>query len=291
MSIFNTVGEITGKFTSTTAKINHYEKKISGIINDPLSLLSNPSTFGSFSTGELGKLLARPDPLLSFQWEVILPTITMSKSYSLGSEYVESCSLVLPEYSVRQVRQNGRYVSYPESTVNLGTVHMQIYGDLQNNAFSYFHAWRTLIHPTDGVFGTPKQSKYMSGYSGYKNDIILLAKSPYNEDLFSVTYQNAWPYSIGTTEDFNSSGDRISFVVEFAIDNVLVSGFNIDTITGTITNAITGTLSSLAKTGVNSLMDIGKSAIKTVTQPVTNAVSNAVSGWFADGNSGNTSGS
>lgn len=281
MSIFNEVGKITGKFSSTMSTINHYEKKISGIINDPLSLLSNPSTFGSFSTGTLGKMLARPDPLLSFDWEVILPTITMAKAYSLGSEYVESCSLVLPEYSARQVRQNGRFVSYPEATVNIGTVSMQVYADLQNNAFSYFHAWRTLIHPTDGVFGTPKQSKHTPGYSGYKNDVILLAKSPYNEDLFSVTYQGAWPTSITTTVDFNSSNDRISFVVELAIDNVLVSGFNIDTITGTISNAITGTISSLAKTVTNSLTDIGKSAISTVTKPITNAVSGAIDNLFS----------
>ncbi len=290
MSIFKSVGKITGKFDSTMSKLNHYEKKISGFINDPIgSLFSSPS-FGSFSSGTLGKLIARPDPLMSFQWEVILPTITMAKAYNLGSEYVESCTLVLPEYSARQVRQNGRYTAYPEATVSIGTVSMQLYADVENTAFSYIHAWRTLIHPSDGVFGTPKQSKYTPGYSGYKNDIILVAKSTYNEDLFSVTYQNAWPVSISSTADFNSSGERLSFVVEFAIDNVIVSGYNIDTITGTISNAITGTISSIGKKLTDSVLDIGKSAISSVTKPITDKVTgwidNLTSGEEGGGNAG-----
>ena len=264
MSLFDRVGETLGKVDSAVAKVNHYEKKVSHLINDPIGTLTSSSKLGAFSSGDLAKVIARPDPLYSFSWDISLPQITALKSYTLGSEYVESCSIVLPDYGTRQVRQFGRYVTYPEVTVNYETVTMQFYGDIQNTAFSYLNAWRTLIHPQTGVFGTPKASKYAGSISGYKQDIVLFTRDQYNEIVWSLTYKNAWPTSIATSTDLNSSNDRISFIATFAIDDVVVSGYNIDTITNTIKSTVVGTVKGLVNSVVDSVKDIGNSAISTI---------------------------
>lgn len=277
MALFDNVGSSISKVNTTVGTINHYEKKISGLINDPLGTLLSNAGFGSFSTGELGKLISRPDALMSFNWEVNLPTLTLNKSYSLGSEYVESCSLVLPEIGIRHVRLNGVFKSYPEATINYNTVSMQIYADVENTAFSYFRAWMSLVTPTTGgLFGTPKQSKQAGGLSGYKNDIDLIAKDAYGDQLFIVKYCGAWPTSITSTEDFNSSNGRISFIVTFAIDDVITSGYNIDTITNTIKSSITGTIKSLANSVVDTVVSSGKSIVGSITTPISNAISNAI---------------
>lgn len=272
MSIFDSVGEKLGKIDRNVSKINHYEKKVSHLINDPVGTLTGSSKLGALSSGEIARLIARPDPLLSFNWEVALPQINASKAYNLGSEYVERCSVVLPDFGTRQVRQFGRYNSYPESTVSTNTVSIQFYGDVQNTAFTYLNAWRTLVHPQAGVFGTPKSPKSSPSISGYKQNIVLYTKDSYNETVFSITYINAWPTSIEASTDFNSDNDRISFIAQFAIDDVIVSGYNIDTITNTIKTTITGTIKGLAGSVVNSVFDIGKSAISTVAKPIRDAV-------------------
>ena len=284
MGIFDSVGEKLGKIDKAISKVNHFEKKVSHLLNDPIGALTGSSKLGSLSSGELAKVIARPDPLYSFSWDITMPSITASKSYNLGSEYVESCSIVLPEFGTRQVRQFGRYNTYPEATVSTNTVSIQFYADVHNTAFSYLHAWRTLVHPQAGVFGTPKAPKDAGTISGYKQDIVLFTRDSYNEIVWSLTYVNAWPTSIESTTDFNSNNERISFVAHFAIDDVIVSGYNIDTITNTVKSTITGTIKGIANSVVDSVKDIGKSAFKsTLTRLGKTAAAGFVSGAIFGG--------
>ena len=276
MGIFDSVGEKLGKVDSFVSKVNHYEKKVTQLINDPIGTLTGSSKLGVFSSGEIAKLIARPDPLLSFNWEVMMPTITTTQQYTLGSEYVESCSIALPNFGNRQVRQFGRYVSYPEVTIQYDSVTIQFYGDVQNTAFTYLKAWNTLVHPLDGVFGTPNSPKDYPGMSGYKQDIVLITKDAYNATVFSITYKGAWPINIQSSTDFNSNNERISFIATFSIDDVIVSGYNIDTITNTIKTSITGTIKGVVGSVVDSVKDIGKNAIKSITKPITDRVNNAI---------------
>lgn len=294
MSIFDRVGEKISSVDRTISKINHYEKKVSHLINDPIGTLTGSSKLGALSSGEIAMLIARPDALMSFNWEVALPSVNAAREYNLGSEYVETCSISLPDYGIRQVREFGRMMSYPEASPTINTLQLQFYGDVQNTAMSYLNAWRTLIHPVTGAFGTPNKPK-TSSVDGYKKDIILYSKDSYNEKVFSITYKGCWPTAIEGSTYFNSDNDRISFIVTFAVDDVIVSGYNIDTITNTIKTTITGTIKGLAGAIGNIATGAAKSVIGTVTKPVTDAVgrglrnlNSAITG-SGESNSGNQS--
>lgn len=274
------------KVSTGFSTLNHYEKRVSGIINDPLSLLSNPSVFGSFGTGMLAKALARPDPLTSFDWEVQLPPLILDKTYTLDPEYIETCSIVIPSFAPRYVFIEGTAVPYPEVTRSIQNVTMQVYADVNNTSFGYFNAWKNLINPYPGLFGTPKPSKQLKGISGYKNDIRLIAKSPYNQDIFIITYIGCWLTSFDATSSFNSSGDRISYTVEFAVSDVKINGCNLDTITGTIQNAISGTIKKIAKAGVDAVLDAGKAVAKPLMGQAKTAFNNWVGNSVDDAGSG-----
>lgn len=294
MSIFDRVGEKISKVDNVFNKVNHYEKKVSHLINDPIGTLTGSSKLGPLSSGELALLLSRPDPIVSFNWAIEMPTITAARSYSLNSEYVEACSIVLPDFGIRQVREFGRMMSYPEASPSMNTLQLRFYADVQNTALSYINAWRTLVHPVAGAFGTPNKPS-TSSISGYKQQITMYTKDSYNERVFALSYIGCWPTAVESTTDTNSENDRISFIVTFAVDDVILSGYNIDTITNTIKTTITGVIKGVANSVVDSVKDIGKSAIGAFTKPlkdaggriITSGVLGIMSGGMSGGDSSN----
>lgn len=256
------IKDLVNKFDKGTSKLSQYERKISGIVNNPLSAMKS-AAFGSISDGTLGKALARPDALMSFDWEVELPVLTIEKTYSLGSEYVERCSVVLPDFGTRYRFLNGVNTPFPEVAKSYDNVTMTIYADVNNNALSYFNAWMNLTSPFPGTFGTPKPSKHLGGkVSGYKHDIILRAKDPYNEDVFVLQYIGAMLVSFAAVDDFSSDNNRMQYTATFAITSVQLNGCNVGTLTYKLHDAVSGTVNKFANLAKDAALGVGMNAAK-----------------------------
>ena len=250
------------------SQINGLERKYTSIIKNPLNLLS-PTKFGPFSQSVLTKMKGRGDPVLAMDWSIDLPIIAKK---SLSFEYVERASLVFPRFETREVYQQGVMVKYPGATREIDDLVLTLYADINNTSFEYVNMWLNLVGKR-GEYGRP--SVHGTSYIGYKHPINIYIKDMYQEDLIKLTYIGCWPTGLNSVDLIGDSSDRITWEATFAVEDVEISGYNLQTITGSIMNLVSGTISSVMGAAKDAVASIGNAAFDAVKGPISNGLSSA----------------
>lgn len=264
-----------GSIGEKANQINGLEKKITSIAKNPMNLLS-PTKFDPFSQSVLTKMKGRGDPVLSFDWTIELPKIGQT---SLDPEYVEGADIPFMNFDERRVYRQGKYAKYPGAVINYDDLTLTFYGDVNNKAFSYIQNWVNFVSK-DGDFGRPKG---INGVGGYKQTISIIMKDPYGQEMIRFDYKNCWPKQVAPVKLNSDSSDRVTWEVTFSIEEIQVTGFNMDTITGSIMDLVSGTISSAMNAAKDFVLNQGSQALNSVTGAIKNSSMYAQAKSFASG--------
>lgn len=285
----------------------------SALLSSPGSVGQPSSSGGVDPPNPLGGISARPDPLQSFMWYAQLPVITPGSTQSIVNAttdsiinnlasvtlsgltssmggsiatsgaaqlpwyYVEEASCPFRRYDIKSIFREGRDRHYP-SKYSVDDLRLSIYGDIQNNAFTYLQAWNnailtpfsaTMAATTGGGWGRP---------SDYKRPIFIYILDPLNDVLAILEYTECWPTVIDQYTFDSGTSTRIVNHVNFSVGDVFINvmgvspNFTYSILANPLNNAITST--------INSVGSILSNTTSNLLQRGVSAISSSVSSLF-----------
>lgn len=106
------------------------------------------------------------------------------------------------------------------------------YLDESHSIKSYFESWLMSLNPDVYPHGTMQPSRSQDGNASYTTDIILVQLNyDGSTDSAKYTLKNAFPTNVGATEaDYTSTGNVLSFNVDFAYSHFILETLNKDVI-------------------------------------------------------------
>lgn len=159
------------------------------------------------------KLMARPDPLMSFHWMCLDGTLP----FGLPCEYLESIDIPFTNVKTDTVFSGSGYLSYPLSH-EVEAFNMVLYEDSESSAVKWVNDWKSKIKDFNtGSYGLPSE---------YKRDITVGMLS--NNGAVSVRYTliGVWPTQTANLSLNYTESGRITISQSFAIDDVLIEHGN-----------------------------------------------------------------
>ncbi len=213
------VSSITGAGQSSLAALT----KAFGIGSG--STLKSPSVGNSVAEGNsLGGALARPDPMLGFNWYAVLPDVTPinGSPQKLPWYFVEEANPTFRAFDIRSIFHEGHNKHYP-STYNVDPLSLAIYADEHNDALNYLTAWAGAIlkptTPTDietigGGYGRP---------NGYKKTIKIILTNSARKQIAIITYLGCWPTHMDPYALESSASSRLVNRVTISVDDVFIT--------------------------------------------------------------------
>lgn len=187
--------------------------------------LTSPSKNSSIQEGNsLAGALARPDPMLGFNWYAVLPDITPigGSPQKLPWYYVEEANPCFRMFETRSIFHEGHNKHYP-STYNVDPLSMVVYADENNDALNYLTAWAgAILRPTTpsnietigGGYGRPK---------GYKKTIKIILVNSAKKKIATLTYLGCWPTHMDPYALESASSQRQVNRVTFSVDDVFIT--------------------------------------------------------------------
>lgn len=118
------------------------------------------------------KLIDRPDPLLEFEFEIVMPVISTPWVYcAIDPLWIEDIDFPLMGFDTEQMKVNGHPVNVIMHS-NLSEVTINYYGDYKMQAQAYTDAWNASIRLPNGRYNLP----YAPNNIGYKKMIQVILK-------------------------------------------------------------------------------------------------------------------
>ncbi len=190
------------------------------------SKLTGPSkSLNTVAEGNsLGGALARPDPMLGFNWYAVLPDVTPIEGtpQKLPWYYVEEANPAFRMFETRSIFHEGHNKHYP-STYTVDPLSMAIYADENNEALNYLTSWAgAILLPTTtstvetqgGGYGRP---------AGYKKTIKIILVNAAKKKIATLTYIGCWPTHMDPYALESSSSTRLVNRVTFSVDDVFIT--------------------------------------------------------------------
>ncbi len=192
------------------------------------STLTSPGAIDVSPGNSLNGILARADPLLSFQWYAEMPDISplVGITQNLPWYYVEEATPAFRSFATRSLFREGRDRHYP-STYNVDPLNLVIYADSDNVALDYLMAWQgAILSETDtsnaytsgGAYGRPKD---------YKKPIKIFLVNAAKRQIALFTYIECWPVTIDAYQLHSNSSDKITNHVNFSVGDVFVTFYDL----------------------------------------------------------------
>lgn len=154
--------------------------------------------------GSLSRAQARPDPLMSWRWEAIVPGIK--------SEFIEDIVVPLPTFDVEPTWQNGSKI-YLAKFNDVAAFQLNLYVDTENTAINWLFDWFSTIRNSDSTYNYPIE---------YKKDIHVHLLDPVGHIACRFVLKDCFP-STGSGYNLQSaSSDRIVLAVEISLDNIIM---------------------------------------------------------------------
>ena len=146
---------------------------------------------------------ARPDPLLRFNWDIIMET----PGDPPGPEYVEEVSMPLPKFdSDSAVFKARKY--YWAKFEDYGVMTVKFYEDRNMTVTKWLRRWQGYIKTPGGDYRAPKD---------YKGKFTVKAVDSMGIVAATFTLFGVFPTQVPSIP-FGSTGEAITLDVEFSVD-------------------------------------------------------------------------
>lgn len=172
---------------------------------------------GSPTLTQIEKILALPDPLLTYKW--MCDTLPFTDQFGIKPEYMEAIDLPFNNIAAAQPYHSlGGYLLYP-GTHTLSAFTATFYEDRFGTATSWILYWKSLIKNfKTGSYGMPEATDRGPGYKQSIKVNLLDAK---NDVVVGATLTGCWPSDTNpfslTYTDFNG---RLVIQQSFSVDDV-----------------------------------------------------------------------
>lgn len=169
--------------------------------------------------GHYAKMAARPDPALSFRWQIVLPMLSpnlFDPTININ-DYVEEVSLATSYHQPYSVYRAGN-MDYFANYQDVSSISVTFYEDRLFTATTYVNAWKRMIYnPSTKVFGVP----YGPNESGYKKVVRVLALDEYNQKVGEFLCTGVFPLQPQSLGFQSQSSDRLRPSLELQVTDVL----------------------------------------------------------------------
>lgn len=189
-------------------------------------------TIGSSSTpyralDPLQGALARPDPLMSYNWFCQMPTLNFANSASINWNYVEAATLPFRNYSTSSIYRDGKQHNFVQM-YGIDNLSVTFYLDQANVALSYLTAWDSIISPYVGRQNLVSQGATYYLPSVYAKDIIFFLLDATKQQVVSITYVGCYPLNIGTLGLTSGTSDALTADVQFNVNDIAIEVFSVE---------------------------------------------------------------
>lgn len=169
--------------------------------------MATKKTSSTTSVTDIGKLLARPDPLPMFKWRVkVLP----KKQFGVDESYVESVDLSWNNIKAGGHFAGGGYTYFPEFH-DISAFSINLYADAEGRSLKYINSWKSKVKNFDtGLYGLPKD---------YKDNLIVQLRDNKDVPIVEVTLQGVWPSDLGNVSlDYSDGSSRVVWNLTLSVD-------------------------------------------------------------------------
>lgn len=278
--------------------------------------LSSPGTVSSMSSNgginpgdDLAGAQNRPDPMLNFTWYCQLPVInpgstqaqasatatsvlanlsssvltsslggsvSVSNSAQLPWYYVEGAACPFRQYDSITIFREGRDRKYP-SKYSVDNLHLSIYADSQNQAFTYLQAWNNAIITPFGATSAATMGGAWGRPSDYKKPIYIYLLDVTNNVLATLEYVECWPVSVEQYTLESGNSNRVVNRVNFSVGDVFI---NLQPVSPNLISGVLATAPNLLSSPINTLGGIIGNVTSNVVQRGASAISSGISSLF-----------
>jgi hypothetical protein len=160
---------------------------------------------------ELKRLLSRPDPMLTFRWEV--KSVPFA-DFGVDSSYVESFELPFNNVKSTGVFFAGGYDYFPEFH-DISAFNVTFYADVEGRAMNYLMAWKTRVKSfSTGLYNVPQD---------FKGDWVVAQYDNKGNEIVEYTFGGCWPADTGQISlDYSDGSGRITFNQNFSVDGCTI---------------------------------------------------------------------
>jgi hypothetical protein len=165
---------------------------------------------------QLQQALARPDPMLTFQWEV--KTVPGGDVYfgNNPASYIESFDVPFSNVKTTGVFFGGGYNYFPEFH-DTSAFSVTFYGDSEGRALAYLWDWKQQVKDfSTGLYGLP------AGANGFKKDWVVLLNDSKGVALATITFAGCWPADTNNITLDQEGSSRITLAQTFSVDSMSI---------------------------------------------------------------------
>lgn len=163
---------------------------------------------------KLQRALARPDPLLSFQWEV---KSVPDPAGILGPDpasYIESFDIPFSNVKSTGVFFGGGYNYFPEFH-DTSAFSVTFYGDSDGRTLAYLWDWKQQVKSFDtGLYALPK---------AFKRIWVVNLLNAKGSAVATITFHGCWPADTNNISLDQDGTNRITFSQTFSVDSMELS--------------------------------------------------------------------
>ena len=176
--------------------------------------LKSYNHFGTYnmaqSLTQLGRMLSRPDPMMTYLWEVQnLPFATDFLGTDPAS-YVEAFDVPFSNVKTTGVLFGGGYNYFPEFH-DTSAFSMTFYGDSQGRVLKWLWHWKQLVKDfNSGLYNVPSE---------FKGDIVVNCLNTTGKPFLSITYHGCWPADTGNLP-LDQEAAKVSIQQTFSLDSM-----------------------------------------------------------------------
>jgi hypothetical protein len=188
-------------------------------------MATTSSKSGNASITEIGRLRARPDPIMEFKW-VVTGEVPFSSgayadpydggsySYAVDYTYIESVGLPFNNVDTTEIFCGSGYTTFP-GFHKIGGFSLNVYADSNGNSLKWLMAWKSKVKNfSNGVYGLP---------GDYKRDLQVQMLDSKNNPIFTHTLIRVWPTQTNEIALGNDSQGRLVLSQAFALDDMKIA--------------------------------------------------------------------
>ena len=160
---------------------------------------------GNADLTQLGKILTRPDPLLSFKW------VSQLLPFELPSHYLEGIDLPFNNVAVHEgVYSASGYTYYPGSH-NVASFNATFYMDSEGTSLKWLMAWKAKVKSFEtGVYELPVK---------YKQSWKVQLLDTTNKVIIQSELVGVWPSDTSAFSLNYTDNGRLTLQQAFSIDD------------------------------------------------------------------------
>jgi hypothetical protein len=160
---------------------------------------------------QLQRALARPDPILSFTWEVL--NVPGGAAFGIDSSWIEEFELPFSNVKSSGIFVGGGYDYFPEFH-DTSAFSVTFYGDSEGRSLAYLMNWKQRVKNFDtGLYRLPSE---------FKADWTAKLLRTNGKEFARFTYHGCWPADTSNVQLNQDGSGRITFQQTFSLDSLSV---------------------------------------------------------------------